>query len=196
MLFRASKLLLERPWLFTDADDVLSDLRPEDLYEFSAMGSTPQLVSQHIRMLVELGEAWVLYWKDAPVFVWGIAQTTPGIFTLWGFGTKQTRRAMPHITRWGMSWWLPTLRDRIPNIRRIEVRVPVSSVHSINWLRKLGMEIEARLPNYSVHGEDVFQLAMNFPRVSDVQHTGLSPSELSLSSGSGRTDSSSGWTAH
>lgn len=179
MLFHVAKFSSSRPWYFCDADEVLDNLRAEDLYEFAAFGTTPEMVARHIRTLVDLGEAYVLYWKDVPVFVWGIAQTTPGIFTLWGYGTKQTRRAMPHITRWGMQHWLPTLRDRFPDIRRIEVRVPISSVHSINWLRNLGMEIECRLPNYSVHGEDVFQLAMNFPRVPvNVQHSRVATPEF------------------
>lgn len=174
MRIRPVKLTSGRPWAMADVWEVLQHLRPEDLYEFAAFGSTPEMAGQHVRALADLGDAWVLVDADAgdePVFVWGIAQTTPGIYSLWGFGTKRTRRAMPQITRWGMQQWLPVLPSRLPGIRRIEVRVPVSSVHSINWLRKLGMEIECTLPNYCVHGEDVFQLAVTFPKVSVNVHT-------------------------
>lgn len=175
MRIRAVQLKPTRPWHMAWVNEVLDDLRPEDQYEFAASGSSPQLAGQHIKLLAELGDAWVMVDEGAldvtPVFAWGIAQTTPGIYSLWGFGNKRTRRAMPQITRWGMNWWLPSLRDRLPGIRRIEVRVPVSSVHSINWLRKLGMEIECTLQNYSVHGENFFQLAMTFPKVPVNVHT-------------------------
>lgn len=163
------------------AAQVLTELRPEDLYEFSAVGTNPNAIAE-ILPLLATGDAWLFgeRLQASPrtgvtsykgVFVWGVFQYSPGIWKLWGFGTKRTRRAMPFITRWGVDEWLRTFQERYPGARRIEVRVPVSSVHSIGWLRRLGMEIEACLPNYSVHGEAFYQLAMTFPKVIDHVHS-------------------------
>lgn len=149
-----------------DISFVLAHLRQEDQYEFAAVGGSIEQAGAMIPRLIQLGDAWVHWDRETlePVFMWGVAEAVPGVYQLWGFGTHRTRRAMPQITRWGLGEWLPSLPQRRPGIRRIEVRVPVSSVHSINWLQKLGMEIETRLPRYGVWGEDFFQLAMTFQK--------------------------------
>lgn len=134
------------------------NLRPEDLYEISAVGWKADQVTDVVAMGVLLGEVWLLNWNGAPVFIWGVNSAVAGIYGLWGFGTKETIRAMPAITRWGMKTWLPDFIART-NARRIEVRLPVSSVHSIKWLTRLGMIPETSLRNYSVIGEDFLQLA-------------------------------------
>lgn len=140
------------------AVDLSLNLRPEDLYELSAVGLRAKDVPVIVEMSARPGEAHVLFWDGKPVFVWGVNLHVPGCYGLWGFGTKDTKRAMPSITKWGMRTWLPDFLART-SARRIEVRVPVSSVHSINWLKRLGMFVECRLPNYSVVGEDFLQLS-------------------------------------
>jgi len=143
-------------------------LRPEELYELSAVGAKPDDMLSFVAMGAALGEVWLICWHGEPVFVWGVFSTVQGVYGLFGFGTKDTRRAMPAITRWGMNTWLPDFLART-NARRIEVRVPTSSVHSIRWLMKLGMRDECVLHNYSVVGEPFIQLAFT-PKASDV-HT-------------------------
>lgn len=148
-------------------------LRAEDLYELHAVGMTPDNLSKTVGACRWHGEAWALTWDNKPVFIWGVNPHVNGVYGLWGFGTKETRRAMPAITRWGMKTWLPDFLART-KARRIEVRVPVSSVHSINWLKALGMIPECTLPYYSVIGEDFLQLAYtptNF-RINPYVHTG------------------------
>lgn len=171
-----TRLWSTSPDVVPDLTRILSSLRPEDQYELGSVGGSKEQALEVVPHLIARGEAWVHWDKDSldPVFMWGVSETISGVYGLWGFGTNQTRRAMPQITRWGMSTWLPDLPRRLPGIRRIEVRVPVSSVHSVNWLRKLGMEVETRLPRYGVWDEDFFQLAMTFPREAgyskEVQH--------------------------
>lgn len=137
---------------------ICGNLRPEDLYEVHAIGWTPGQLPYVIQAAQQMGEAWMIYWRAEPIFIWGANRHLDGVYGLWGFGTSATRRAMPAITRWGMKTWLPDFLART-KARRIEVRVPVSSVHSINWLKRLGMIPEATLPHYSVIGEDFLQLA-------------------------------------
>lgn len=135
------------------------NLRPEDLYEIAAVGLTSEEAMGGCLALARNGAGvWLLVWDGTPVFVWGVNQHHKGTYGLFGFGTNKTRRAMPAITDWGMGFWLHQFIGHT-GARRIEVRVPVSSVHSINWLTALGMTIECTLPNYSVHGEDFFQLS-------------------------------------
>lgn len=145
---------------------IADNMRPEDLYECAAHGFAPAQLPDAVSMLLHrgVGHMFIDAQTRDPVFVWGVSEAAVrGVYQLWGFGTDKTRRAMPKITKWGLRVWLPAFPFLHPDARRIEVRVPVSSAHSIGWLRKLGMEIEARLPRYSVHGEDFFQLAMTFP---------------------------------
>ena len=140
------------------AVEISYQLRPEDEYEVMSVGLKVRDVPVIIELSARLGEAHILYWDDKPTFVWGVSSAYQGLYGLWGFGTKDTRRAMPAITRWGMKTWLPDFIART-HARRIEVRVPVSSVHSINWLKQLGMIPECTLKHYSVIGEDFMQLA-------------------------------------
>jgi len=168
--FDAVQLDPNNPKHHTAVAYIKNCLRPEELYELSAVGAKPDDVLSFVAMGAALGEVWLICWDGEPVFVWGIFSTVQGVYSLFGFGTKETRRAMPSITRWGISTWLTDFLART-NARRIEVRVPASSVHSIRWLTKLGMTIECQLPYYSVVGESFMQLAYT-PKDFDVHITG------------------------
>lgn len=150
-------------------DYLCRNLRPEDLYEFSAIGVVPDAAPWIVKQLASVqGDAWLIEFKGKPVFVWGVSQRHSGVYTLWGFGTKDVRRAMPAITRWGRDEWLPGFLAK-ENVRRIEVRIPISSIHSLKWLQALGMQIETVCPDYSVVGEAFYQLAFLPSR----DHSGL-----------------------
>lgn len=164
--FEAQKLI-PGEWAIQYISD---NLRPDDIYELHAVGWAPSFLPKVIQWSASVGEAWMLHWCGKPVFIWGVTLRHPGCYGLWGFGTKDTKRAMPSITKWGMRTWLPDFLART-KARRIEVRVPVSSVHSINWLKRLGMIPECTLPRYSVVGEDFLQLALTVGHIPNV-HTG------------------------
>lgn len=148
------------------AEYIARNLRPADQFECAAVGCTQEQLIAHVQPLAAHGEAYIAWFRGEPVWMWGVWQTVPGVFQLWGVGTEKTRRIMPALTRWGLGAWLPEFMVRA-NVRRIEVRVPYDSVHSVRWLMKLGMSIEATLPNYGVHGEDFFQLSIT--RLTNVQ---------------------------
>ncbi len=150
-----------------DVAFIKSFLRPEEMYELSAVGATPKDLMGMVALGAQMGEVYLLLWDDEPVFVWGVYSSIQGIYGLFGFGTKETKRAMPAITKWGMRTWLPDFLERT-EARRIEVRVPVSSVHSINWLKRLGMVPECTLPRYSVVDEDFIQLALTVGQTPNV----------------------------
>lgn len=150
---------------------IFMQIRPEDQYEIAAVGLSLDDARVGVLSLALSGhEVWLLTWNQWPVFVWGVNPHHKGTYGLFGFGTKDTRRAMPSITRWGMGTWLPDFLART-EARRIEVRVPVSSVHSINWLMSLGLQPECTLANYSVVGEPFLQLAFSSKAFENVQPT-------------------------
>lgn len=137
--------------------DVLSDLREADRFEFACAGVSVIEVGNMASGLLAR-DAYTFNIDDEPVFVWGIVNHN-GIATLWGFGTPRTRRVIPAATRFGKRWWLPKVFEE-GAVRRIEVRVPLKSQHSISWLRKLGMTVESwDVQHHSVNGEQAVQLA-------------------------------------
>ena len=86
----------------TATEFVCANLRAEDQYEATAAGICKADVPGIVGSMTQYGEAYLLWFREQPTFVWGVAPGIPGNFSLWGFGTKNTRRAMPSITRWGI----------------------------------------------------------------------------------------------
>lgn len=135
---------------------ILEHLRPEDQFEFECAGITE--TASLLDHLLDCPDAWLFRFKGEPVFVWGTYAVQPHVRWLWGFGTRKTWRIIPFATGWGKMAWIPGMFER--TTRRVEVRVPVSSQHSISWLTKLGMVPECwALLNHSVNGEPMVQLA-------------------------------------
>ena len=136
--------------------EVASNLRPEDEHEFAASGAHP------------LRDAPILWgsspaphaalWRGEPVFLFGTLPATPTTHLLWGFGTRLTRRVMPQLTRYGRDVWVPGLFENT-SLKRIEVRVPESSKHSIKWLSAFGMRHEATVPLAGATDETFVQLS-------------------------------------
>ncbi len=136
---------------------ILLNLRPEDQHEFAAMGADPlELPWEWVEQAGT--EAWTFFYKGQPTFVWGTTEVLPGVRGLWGWGTRHTRRVIPEATRWGRRWWLPKAFGN-GRTRRIEVRVPASSQHSLAWLQSIGMRVECALHHLSVTGEPMLQLS-------------------------------------
>jgi hypothetical protein len=151
-------------------DYVRRHLRSEELYELSAVGATMEQFNDLVFASAVMGEGWRIDWDGTPAFLMGVTERHPGAYGLWGFGTKDCQPAMRSLTKWSLKTWLPDFKART-NFRRIEVRLPVSSVHSISWLKFMGMIPECTLPNYSVVGEDFIQLALTPGKTSgDYQH--------------------------
>jgi hypothetical protein len=140
-----------------DKEDVLhimAGLRDIDRKEFAAAGAT-------LEDALHVGtqkDALLFSLRGEPVFVWG-AYGTKGHVHLWGFGTDNTTRVIPAVTHFVKTWWLPNFFGKDEG-RRIEVRVPLSSQHSISWLLKFGMTVESwNILGATVTGEPSVQLA-------------------------------------
>ena len=142
----------------SDVDYILANLRPADLYEFACADLCPNRDRDVLVKLATSPEAMVFRLRGEPVFVWGIHRHAH-VGILWGYGTSKTPRIIPAATRLGKRWWLKRAFDK-EGIRRIEVRVPLNSQHSISWLRKLGMTVECwDIRDHSSNGATMVQLA-------------------------------------
>lgn len=138
-----------------ELDFIIEHLRAEDRHEFAAVGMAPNDVTYDF--LAHSADYWLFRRDFEPVFIWGTHQTAPGVRQLWGFGTARTPNVMLTATKWGRRTWLPETFQK--GVRRIEVRVPEASDHSLCWLQSLGMRIECTLPGFSVTGERMYQLS-------------------------------------
>lgn len=135
---------------------IFENLRPIDKFEFECAGlhwPYTEVVS-----MVTDKDAFVISYDLEPVFAFG-AMRAGHTAHLWGFGTERATRVIPAVTRLVKNWWLPHLFEN-DGVKRIEVRVPLKSQHSISWLRKFGMTVEAwDLQDNFVNGEPGVQLA-------------------------------------
>lgn len=133
---------------------VLADLRPEDKAELMSWGHDPSVAE--VAAHAPQPWTWTVLRGDAPVFVFGLVNTSPGVFSLWGFGTPRVRRVLPAFTRWLRDDLIPHLaRDR--GVCRVEVRVPLSARHSWPWLQAVGFRIEVSVQG--IGSEPFLQLA-------------------------------------
>lgn len=140
----------------SDVEYVVSRMRLSDRDEAVAFGLQPDLEAPAV--VHNAADVYTAYLNDLPVFVFGTHSVIPGVRQLFGFGTDQTRRAIPHVTWFTNNYWLPELFDD-RGTRRIQAMLPDTSLASIRWLQNLGMYREATLLDYAVDGAPVVQLA-------------------------------------
>jgi hypothetical protein len=153
--------------------DIVSRLRGEDIREFAVVGAIPD---NAFDMAFKANEVYTVFFRGEPAFIWGTYAPMPNLRQLFGFGTIKTPRVIPALSRWGRNTWLPRIFDEY-GVTRIEVRVPTTSEHSVNWLTKMGMRIECALKHVGVQGDDFFQLA--YTR-DDYVYGIFQPTKLSL----------------
>ena len=135
---------------------VLGDLRDDERSEARAVGNDPFVSAPFL--FQNSPAPHVVYSDGEPVFIFGTIPTRPWHHLLWGFGTTQTRRAMPAMTRYGRQTWIPYL-FREQAVRRVEVRLPVQSKASIAWLSAVGMRTECIIDDVGVDAQKFVQLA-------------------------------------
>jgi hypothetical protein len=111
---------------------IADNMRAVDVFESRAVGTEP---GEGLEDLANFSDVSALtYIDDRPVFITGAIQVLPGVFTWWGVGTDETRRAMPHITRLGRQ-----LIDQLfvsGQARRIQISIPYDPQCQVNidWL--------------------------------------------------------------
>jgi hypothetical protein len=132
------KIDTAEPRHLKDVEHIAHCMRQEDDHERVEAGVTE---AQAAMLPGHSAESYIFYLDGAPVFVFGSIITGHHSRVIWGYGTWRTRRVIPFITRWVRDTWFPEQFNS--GVRRVEVRIPQKSVHSILWLKKLGAVIEA-----------------------------------------------------
>lgn len=138
-------------------DFVTAHLRSSDQHEARCFGTDFRDATH--RMVAHSPNTHTAYFDGAPAFVWGTIALTATCHQLFGFGTNDTRRVVPAITRFGKASWIPRLYHS--GVRRVQVHVPQSCIESIRWLTTHGMRHECAMPDYSVNGDVIHQYAFS-----------------------------------
>lgn len=122
----------------SEIEYLLDHLRPEDVAELAQSSADrttlPETCCEYSK------HSWLYCFDGKPAFAFGLVVIGTTGF-IWGFGTSDTRRVMPAVTRFVRGVYFPFLFADF-GIRRIEVRVPITSLHSIDWLCQLGASVE------------------------------------------------------
>ncbi len=137
-----------------DLFEVFSNLRKDDLFELSCLGSTPD---EALRLALFASHSYVVRKAGEPVFVGGVHQIFPHCFVVFGFGTEETRKVLRVVTRYIRNHWLPDMFEK--GAKRFEVRVPTRSP-SVRWLEAIGFRFETDLPGYAASDEPHQQLSI------------------------------------
>ena len=94
---------------------------------------------------------WIAWHNDKPAAAFGVAPMIAGTWVAWMFGTKDSWRVVPEITR-----MIPAIEDKMRSLggRRAEARSIITHHRAHSWLsRGVGMERAAEMPGYGVEGE-------------------------------------------
>jgi hypothetical protein len=149
---------------FTDADvnHITANLRDVDRYECLAFGSEPGVNTPfyvaHSKLSV------VFYYRDRPTFILGAIQTIPGVFVIWGYGTDDTWRVLPEMTRVCRGEIVTDFFEK-HRARRLYVQIPAVPMcaPNIRWLKRTGFRLESFHPFSTIDDEPVATLAVTKP---------------------------------
>jgi hypothetical protein len=117
---------------------VTANLREIDKYEAVSVGIVkPGECAQDTLDVSTI--AGCLYYRDRPAFLFGAVETGPRIFSIWGYGTDDTWRVLPELTRVCKEVIGPELFDK-HGARRLFVQLPLVPFcdPNISWLQRVG----------------------------------------------------------
>lgn len=140
------------PATLRDATFVAANMRADDWTEIECQAPAGTLPIEAALWSVNGREAWVATVKGQPAAVFGIHNATPAgnVVTVWAWGTKAMRRAVPEITRF-IRWKVP--RWISEGVTRVEARSIVGHADAHRWMRGLGA-VQAACPAWGKGGED------------------------------------------
>lgn len=141
-----------------ELEAVINNLRPSDLHEAAVLGRNGTDVADRCRQVIGSTPLVYLVCLDGqPVFIWGATALLDHFVVLWGFGTVDTPKVVPAISRYLVRRWLASMGRA--GVSRIEARLPTSCSDSLRWLKSWGMREECVLLGATVNGEPLTQLS-------------------------------------
>ena len=137
---------------------VIANVRPEDREELAEYGfKADELINRLFEIVGSTPVSYMVFRKGEPVFMFGLTFQHRHAAMLWGFGTRDTPKVIPAVTRYVQRQWLQDVHTG--GVRRIEARVPTTSTGSIRWLNSCGMRPECRLDGLTTGETPVIQLS-------------------------------------
>lgn len=135
---------------------IRSNLRGVDQDECFWHGLTPEQIPDDL-LWRSSPFCYIAYADTEPVFVFGAAPVIPGVYQFWGFGTDDTPKVLPQLTKFCREEFAPDLY--LAGVRRVQVHVPLKSQQSFRWLTEhIGMRVETIMSDYCADGSPMAQL--------------------------------------
>jgi len=136
---------------------VLANCRARDRAEIEATADFDTAAASVLEMLPLAVASSVFRSSGAPAAVAMFHQMTPAALTVSMIATDEWPNVAMDAMRWGLRVAKPFLIER--GYRRAECRAIDGHKDAIDFLRFLGFEIEARIPEFGRNGETFIQLA-------------------------------------
>ncbi len=142
------------PATLRDVSYIASNMNADDWRECEAQMPEGMLRAAIAAMSLQVSPyAWVALWRGQPVAAFGAAQAPLRAWhwSAWMFGTDNSARAVPAITRHIKRVLIPALLDEGAN--RVEAISHVSHETAHGWLKSLGARQRCELPGYGRNNE-------------------------------------------
>lgn len=144
-----------------DLTYVTANIRDVDWYELKSqlpLGAKKENAIQYIMPTLN-GPGWSVYYKDQPIAVFGISQTSvPTLWVMWAYGTNKFRRAAKVISAFGLQHISHELIAR--GALRLEIRANKEHKEANDWLTKIGFNRDCDLECFGTNGDTFVQYSI------------------------------------
>jgi hypothetical protein len=140
-----------KPAVFRDASFITANLRPIDYAEAFCQLPDGATTIELAWWLLHSGDAFIAYLDEEPVFFFGTSPMTSTCYSVWGLGTRNTRRVIVDVTRFLMT---THIEKRIAEgARTMEARSILDHHEAHGWIRSCGGEALGEPFEYGKAGE-------------------------------------------
>ena len=144
-----------------DLTYVAANMRDVDWYELKSqlpLGAERINAAQYVLPTLN-GPAWSVYYKEQPIAVFGLTQTTvETLWVLWAFGTNKFKRAAKVISAFGLQHISHELISR--GALRLEIRANIHHDEANRWLQSIGFTRECELECFGTNGDTFVQYSI------------------------------------
>ena len=148
-----------QPITFAAVSFLANNMREADRREiFNTLDhDSPDKLAREICLATALGKAGVSFQSGRPVGIVGVSPIRHGVWSIWSFGTREWKRGVIDITRFGARDLRSYLLERDAHRLQCESRVDHKDAHQ--WLELCGAQREGVLRGYGRDGSDFIQFS-------------------------------------
>jgi hypothetical protein len=140
-----------KPAILRDASFITANLRAIDKAEAFCQLPDDAGSIQLAAWLIYSGDAFIAYYKNEPVFLFGTSPMSVSCYSVWGLGTDDTRKVIPEVTRYLMT---THIEKRIAQgARTMEARSLAAHTEAHGWMKMVGATQLGEPFEYGKHGE-------------------------------------------